>query len=422
MDQNSNKPNIPQKKKCGFYATSLVVLVLIGAGFAKNGLLRDKIHLDEYLNVSFSERAYDAIQDSYATVVQSTKKIKNSTNVFTTESVFLFNLIAPEFKSIPLERLSTYQIKRLPTSTTEYIEKTRESLKPTQSKPDSLSNALLHFRQGAVLAEDAAVNIFCSQKIGNKRKTMTGSGVLISEDGIVLTNAHVAQFPFVSETNTSVVCMARAGLHAENTFGLKTIFISPEWSYKNAAYINNGGTVQTGENDYALLKLISSNNSTGLKPIKISYDRITTPGQVTLVSYPANILATNINASLTRQKENLPLLSYYSLGLSQQDAFETGASNLAQHGSSGGLVANQNNDLIGIVSIITTINNSTKPGTGNTFQIRGITTNHINTALSSYVKDGLIKVSQGDSKDISDFFNTNYRDSLSKLYSKYLTR
>ena len=44
------------------------------------------------------------------------------------------------------------------------------------------------------VTRDAIVNIFCTTKSGGSFKPITGSGVVIDKRGIILTNAHVAQY------------------------------------------------------------------------------------------------------------------------------------------------------------------------------------------------------------------------------------
>ncbi|MBU3669040.1 MAG: trypsin-like peptidase domain-containing protein [Candidatus Taylorbacteria bacterium] len=364
-----------------------------------------------YVNLDLT----DSVNQLGAVSASNIKK-KDSFNLFTIPSLPLFNLKAPAFSIIPLEKLPTYQIKKLPQNTLELIQDRISHTAPSPIKTtNTIAETLSTFKDSSRNVENAAVNIFCSQRIGKQRRTITGSGVLIHKDGTVLTNAHVAQYPLLSDSDKNIVCIARSGLKAEKTYGVKTMFISPEWSFKNAPYIKSGGTTQTGEHDYALLKLISSENI-DITPLTLSFSGTNVGDKVQLVSYPADVLAVNPQSALTRQKDNLTLLSYYSLGLSQKDAFSTNETTLAQRGSSGGLVANMENQLLGIVSIVTHVTGSTQK------QIRGITVNHINDAISVHVKDGLIQASNEGSLRIANYFDTSYRAELTSLFAKYLNQ
>lgn len=335
-------------------------------------------------------------------------------NLFTVPSLPILKITAPAFSIIPLEKLPTYQGKKLPQNELELV-KDRISdklpLKTVTTNP--IAEGLMSFKNQLLNAEDAAINIYCSQKVGNQRKVITGSGVLIHKDGTVLTNAHVAQYPLIADGDNSVVCMARSGQIPTKTYSVKTVFISPEWSVVNAPHIKTGGTEQTGEHDFALLQISSADDISAL-PMPINTDVLPTGSKIQLVSYPADTLATNPKALLTRQKDSLSLLSYYSLGHSQADAITTSPTHLAQRGSSGGLIADQNNKLIGIVSIVTHVTGS------NVKQIRGISTSHINNSLSKYINNGLIKASNEGSAEILKYFNTNYRVNLTNLFKKYL--
>ena len=44
------------------------------------------------------------------------------------------------------------------------------------------------------VTREALVNVFCTTKSGGSFKPTTGSGVIIDERGVILTNAHVAQY------------------------------------------------------------------------------------------------------------------------------------------------------------------------------------------------------------------------------------
>ncbi len=336
-------------------------------------------------------------------------------NLFTLPSLPILKITAPSFGIIPLEKLPTYQGKKLPQNEIELIKDRILDKKPIENvTTNPIAEGLTSFKNKLVNAEDAAINIYCSQKIGNLRKTITGSGVLIHKDGTVLTNAHVAQYPLIADSNNTVVCMARTGATASKTYTVKTVFISPEWSRLNAPYIKTGGTQQTGENDYALLQISDGKDAVSALPMPLNTSPLSPGSKIQLVSYPAGVLASNPKAQLSRQKDLVTLISYYTLGQSGTDAITTSETVLAQSGSSGGLIADTENRLVGIVSIVTHVTGSTLK------QIRGISTGHVNTALSKHVTNGLIKASNEGSKEILEYFNQNYRVQLTNLFKKHI--
>ncbi len=201
--------------------------------------------------------------------------------------------------------------------------------------------------------EDSLVNIFCSQKIGNLRKTITGSGVLIDNEGTVLTNAHVAEYPLIADTDSRVVCIARTGSPALKSHSVKVLFISPEWINKYGAQIEKGFS-ETGESDYALLTItpFDKANDIGRPLALLPTDNIQTNSSVQALSYPADTLGTNgANSPLNIQKENLHIINplQFSGSSSQVDVFDTNQSILGQHGSSGGAIT-QDSKLIGLIN------------------------------------------------------------------------
>ena len=373
--------------------STLVVFSLLGIGFIST------------INSKFE------ILDKRSTLFAAASK---PLNLFTIPSLPILKITAPAFSVIPLEKLPTYQGKKLPQNELELQKERIFDKKPFQViTTNPIAETLTTFKTKLLSAEDAAVNIFCSQKIGKLRKTITGSGVLINKDGTVLTNAHVAQYPLIADSDTSVVCIARTGLNSGKTYSVKTVFISPEWSAVNAPFIKTGGTEQTGEHDYALLQIQSSGDMSAL-PMPINLEPVSVGSNIQIVTYPADILLSKPGTTLTRQKDTVSLLSYYSLGHSAKDALSTSATHLAQKGSSGGIIADTDNKLIGIVSIVTHVTGSSDK------QIRGISTAHINTSLSRYIPNGLIKASNEGSKEILEYFNLNYRKNLTNLFKKHL--
>lgn len=349
-----------------------------------------------------------------ATVAGSTKSIKaglngQPLNIFSLEPLSYLRLQAPVFELLPLFFSSSTKTisKKIPLA---------ESLKQTSAPLISKQK---------VRPEDSIVNIFCSQKIlvngkvSNKRRTITGSGVLIHRDGTVLTNAHVGEFPFIAEKNPNVVCLARYGNPAKGALSVKVSYISPEWIKGYGKHINTEGAPQTGKSDFALLKIGLSTFGTGenptLSPISVQKDLPSVNETIYSVSYPADILGVKgVNASLPLQKEKLSVNRYYSVGTVGNDVLETTPSEAGQRGSSGGAIINSQNQLIGTITTIANSTNSAKK------LIRAMTIAHTDAELSRFSGTSLVQVSIFGSSDVEKIFNSEYRAGLTSLLNNYL--
>src|SRR3990167_2470757 len=102
---------------------------------------------------------------------------------------------------------------------------------------------------------EALVNIFCVTKSGGIFKPASGSGIIIDKRGIILTNAHVAQYFLLKDylEQNFIECIVRVGSPARALYKVEPIFISPSWIQNNADNITQQSPTGTGEDDYALL-------------------------------------------------------------------------------------------------------------------------------------------------------------------------
>lgn len=398
--------------------TAILLVVFVGLAAFYIPLRVHSIDPKEAIEQAFEE----SLQFSHAfiaSVAGSTKSsLKNGPlNIFSLQPLQYLQFKAPVFNPLPL----------FPTKSP-----VNQSPKATRTDPqnNTLSNSLNQTSAPTITkketrAEDALVNIFCSQKIvvngkiTNQRRTITGSGVLIHRGGTVLTNAHVAQFPLLSESNPNVVCLARFGNPASGSIGMKVLFISPEWVKEYGKYINTEGSPQTGSSDFALLKLnLSSLNKTQkdqLSPITVQKTLPNQGDSIYSLSYPADILGTRgVNSSLPQQKELLSVNRIYSVGVTPTDVIETTASTAGQRGSSGGAILNEQGQLIGT---ITTIVNSNTPSKK---LIRAMTIGHTDFELTKFSNINLDQVTNYGGDTVQQVFNTKYKEYLTSLLSNYL--
>ncbi len=228
----------------------------------------------------------------------------------------------------------------------------------------------------------ALVNIYCSTDGGILQST-SGSGVIIDPRGIILTNAHVAQYVLLSEDGRiNLSCTIRSGAPARPTWKAEVIYIPPVWVQEHAPEITKTDPLGVGKHDYALLRITGTlDQSTRLPdfphlPIDtreaIGFPR----DSVLTASYPAEFVgaaSTNFGlnpaSSLTTIKELLTFVG------DTVDLISLGGVAEAQSGSSGGAVVNEWGYLVGIIT--TTSDGATTADR----ELRALTLSYINREI-----------------------------------------
>ena len=101
----------------------------------------------------------------------------------------------------------------------------------------------------------AIVNIYCTSITPTQIRTTTGTGFFIHPSGVILTNAHVAQFLLLENTGVfgDTSCIIRNGNPAAPRYHAELLYIPPAWVEANASLIDDKAPSGTGERDYALL-------------------------------------------------------------------------------------------------------------------------------------------------------------------------
>lgn len=104
--------------------------------------------------------------------------------------------------------------------------------------------------------EAATVNLYCRVKLGGVTYLTTGTGVFISDRGVILTNAHVGQFFLLTAPGgkSKGTCSVRSGSPAKDQYSAGLLYLSPAWiSSYTAAVSKKSENTGSGQEDFALL-------------------------------------------------------------------------------------------------------------------------------------------------------------------------
>ncbi len=229
-------------------------------------------------------------------------------------------------------------------------------------------------------ARASLVNVFCTLDNG---ESVSGSGVFIDSRGVILTNAHIAQYVLLSETTNGISCVGRSGAPAHSAWKLRVIFMPSKWVDVHAQDLHTPKPTGTGEHDYGLLlaETFPQTSPNTISPALFDTREAVafTSDQVLLASYPAGFLG-----AMTVQNNLFPATTFahighlYTFTEKSIDLFSLGGTILAQGGSSGGMVMNQWGQLVGI--IVTTSDGETTAQR----DLRAITLAHINRSIKEH--------------------------------------
>jgi S1-C subfamily serine protease len=242
---------------------------------------------------------------------------------------------------------------------------------PTTSSPSD-TDALLDASASALRA--ALVNIICYVPVGSDLHSISGSGVIIDPKGIILTNAHIAEYFLLADRGAS--CIIRSGSPAADSYTAALIYISPLWIRANADILTQVAPSGTGEYDFALLAITKSATANALPSAFPSLPLAIVPPSsgtsVVIASYGAQFLESNqIQSDLFPTIVFGSVKDIFTFGVNTIDVLALGVSAAAQEGSSGGGVADMSGELVG------TITTSTVSGATDTRSLNAITASYI---------------------------------------------
>lgn len=272
---------------------------------------------------------------------------------------------------------------------------------PAKNTAQRLSNPYasppLSFDTVNGMSRAALVNILCVPRNGSF-SSISGSGVIIDPRGVILTNAHVAQYVLLAQSGrVDLSCVIRSGSPAIARWQARVLYLPPAWVEAHASDITASRPSGTGEHDYALLLITGSVTDSPL-PTAFSYlspdtrEAVAFEGDEVLVAtYPAEFLG-----GYAAQYSLYPAASITQIGRLMTFVFKTvdlislGGIIEAQSGSSGGAVTNAWGRLVGLVS--TTSDGATTASR----DLRAITLSYITRDLAAQTGSDLETMLRGD--------------------------
>jgi hypothetical protein len=285
---------------------------------------------------------------------------------------------------------------------------------PTERSVDTFASINMKTRE-------SIVNILCTSEYGGLFRPISGSGIIIDPRGVILTNAHVAQYTLLKDYlfEDFMKCIARIGSPARATYTITPLYIPQHWIEKHAKQIDAENPSGTGESDYALLLItgrtdpfLSANKSLQFLSIQTDNDLIAIGEKVLVAGYPAGFLggiATQKDLYLTSTVTTIMQEFTFNQNTNKVDLISLGGSVVAQKGSSGGAVVNTKGELIALVVT------STDAETTDKRDLRATTLGHINRDLILHNGTTLSAFLSGDLGVKADTFNNTIASTLTDL-------
>lgn len=269
-----------------------------------------------------------------------------------------------------------------------------------------------------VAVADAIVNIFCTLRMKNLVRATSGSGVFISENGVILTNAHVAQFLLLAEPSRGITtkCTIRTGNPAVAKYYADLLYIPPLWVEENAKQLHTENPTGTGERDYALLyvtQAVSGKLPTSFPALSTTVEPFgkKSKNQVVIAAgFPAEIIKTEgLKALLTATIATTTITELFTYTKDNVDLVGIAPSAVGEQGSSGGPIVSLSNT---VIALITTRGNETTDGVKS---LRAITLPYIDRTIREETHVGLVDTISGNLRERARIFRDTMTPMLSNI-------
>lgn len=270
--------------------------------------------------------------------------------------------------------------------------------------------------------ENSLVNIFCEYKTETYTRTTTGTGFFIHEQGVILSNAHVAQFLLLDSVGTrahDTECIIRSGNPAAPRYRAELLFISPTWIFNNAKLISAEHPRGTGEYDYALLYVAESLDESKLPstyptlPLHTEFlSKSFTGSTVITAGYPAEKLSREgARATLIPKVASTSVRELYTFGSNYADIFSIAESPVGEQGASGGPVVDET---LGTIGLIVTKGDASTEGEKS---LRALTLSYIDRTIQEETGYSLLQNASGNLEYRGKVFKEALAPFLARLLS-----
>ena len=367
---------------------SRILIALVAFSFTFIGQTFDvKLNLSSTtaprLNIS---PIFVQIEDRNVDVEKNKIVIASTTNKIVATSSKKIVVKKPTPSSAP--KATPAPVQQIPTPTTKAPVKENPSLNDLPVPIIEFPQITNEINRGIALGEwnniytnskQSVVNIFCVATKGNMVSISTGSGVIISEKGYVLTNSHVAENFLVPGKD----CSIRQGEIASDKYKASLVYINENWLRKNAGVLFTKSARGTGENDFALLSINSKIDGSGIDSNilhtnvnKSELSEQNKGNKILIAGYPASTLgALSLRKYLNFVADVIYISNVFTLDGTHVDVFETEVTKVGQHGSSGGGLFDAQNNLVGLIVSVSDESGNAK--------INALTTTYISRTLKN---------------------------------------
>ena len=218
------------------------------------------------------------------------------------------------------------------------------------------------FSEINIATRSALVNILCSTSAASPINGESGSGVFVNNQGVILTNAHIAQYYLLKNypSEGGVECTIRTGSPAAPRYRAALLYLSPDWIEANANTLTKENPMGTGEHDFALLLVTGRTNEEETLPSSFPFlplaeaesePEINT--ETLIAAYPAEFLGSqHIEQSLFAASTIAAIKEIFTFDAVSQlskDLVSFSGNALTMKGSSGGPVVVQDGTIAGML-------------------------------------------------------------------------